>query len=369
MRFALKELRRRPGRFVAAAMILALVSLLIVYLGGIIDGTVRAGTGALRALDGRLLVYSRDSQLAVPDSRIDSGLRRQVASLDGVARADGLGITQLAGRLPGQDGRAVLDLTVVGYEAPTNKLPTPPAPGTAYADRSLAGRGITVGSQLLVGTARTPLTIVGFVSDTTFDGQSTLWTTLDTWRAIQTVERPLRAPGTDGVQVLVVTPASTSNGLAARIDAATADATRTVTPDGAVAGLPGVEGTRSVFTAVIVFTTFIGIVVVALLFALLVVERIGLYGVLKALGVRSTNLFLALAFQAITIALIAVLVGSTAGVALGSLLTSGNSAATFTTSRLVASAALVVGAAVLGAGITLRRVLRIDPASAIGTAS
>ena len=49
MRLALRELRRRPGRFAAATVVLVLVSVLIVYLGGLIDGTTKGGTGALRA--------------------------------------------------------------------------------------------------------------------------------------------------------------------------------------------------------------------------------------------------------------------------------------------------------------------------------
>ena len=369
MKFALKELARRPGRFVAAAAILSLVSLLIVYLGGIIDGTVRAGTGTLRAFDGQLLVYSRDAQLAIPDSRLDNEVRRRLETLDGVERVDGLGITQLAGRRPGDDPRRVLDITVVGYDHANRKLPDPPPAGSAYADRTLADRGITVGSQLLVGTARTPLTIIGYLDDTTYDSQSTLWTTLDTWRAIQTVQRPLRAPGTTGVQVLVITPDADAGNLAGAIDTLTDGATRTVTPDEAVDGLPGVAGTRAVFTAVIGFTTFIGIVIIALLFALLVVERISLYGVLKALGVSSANLFAALTLQAIGISVIAIAAGTTGGVVLGTMLTSGNNAALFTPARIATSAALVLAAAVLGAAITLRRVLRIDPASAIGTAT
>jgi putative ABC transport system permease protein len=104
-----------------------------------------------------------------------------------------------------------------------------------------------------------------------------------------------------------------------------------------------------------------------LLFALLVTERISLYGVLKALGVRSTAILGSLALQALIIAVIAVAIGTGLGLTLGRLLTSGPNAYTLTTSRAVLSGALVIIASLVGAAITLRRVLRIDPASAIGS--
>ena len=49
MKLALRELWRRPGRFVVATAILALIALLLMVLGGLLDGLVAGSTGALRA--------------------------------------------------------------------------------------------------------------------------------------------------------------------------------------------------------------------------------------------------------------------------------------------------------------------------------
>jgi ABC-type antimicrobial peptide transport system permease subunit len=53
----------------------------------------------------------------------------------------------------------------------------------------------------------------------------------------------------------------------------------------------------------------------------------------------------------------------------GRLATSGANAFDLTTERVLISAAVVLAAALLGAAVTLRRVLRIDPAAAIGSAT
>ena len=48
MRLALRELRRRPNRFVVATAILTLIALLLMFLGGLLDGLEAGSTGALR---------------------------------------------------------------------------------------------------------------------------------------------------------------------------------------------------------------------------------------------------------------------------------------------------------------------------------
>ena len=71
MRLALRELRRRPGRFVTATVILTLVAVLVMFLGGLLDGLIRSSTDAVQAQDGDLLVFSSTAQSSFLRSRID----------------------------------------------------------------------------------------------------------------------------------------------------------------------------------------------------------------------------------------------------------------------------------------------------------
>ena len=58
------------------------------------------------------------------------------------------------------------------------------------------------------------------------------------------------------------------------------------------------------FNQIIAVTLVIAVVVVALFFALLTVERVGLYGMLKAIGARSRTLLGGVVAQAAIVALI-----------------------------------------------------------------
>ncbi len=153
------------------------------------------------------------------------------------------------------------------------------------------------------------------------------------------------------------------------IDAATAGATDSYTIDEAVAAIPGITEQQNTFNQIIGVTVVIALVVIGLFFALLTVERTSLYGVLKALGAKSSTIFAGLVAQAVVVTAIAAFVAGALVVILDLVIPPGSIPLLVTPARIILSVVLLLVAAVLGCSFSLRRVLRIDPASAIGTTS
>lgn len=368
MRLALRELRRRPGRFVTATAILALLALLLCFLGGLLDGLVNSATAAYRAQDGDLVVFSSDAQDSIVRSRIPPERRDQVAAVDGVEATGGLGVALLGARVPGNAPRDLADVALFGYEIPPDGVPAVPAEGEAWADEVLEASGVEEGDELLLGPARTPVTVAGFVTDTTYAGQGSLWTDPATWSAALAENRPgsQLAPGTFQALVVQLADDADPDATATRIDEATGGATSTLTPQAAAEALGGVTEQRRTFNQIIGVTLLISVVVVALFFALITVERTALYGVLKAVGARSRTLFAGLVVQALVVTGVASLVGGGLAVAFGLAVPPGALPFELTAGRLATNAAFLLAAAVVGCAFSLRRVVRIDPASAIG---
>lgn len=370
MRLALRELRRRPARFVTATVILTLVAVLVMFLGGLLDGLIRGSTGALRAQDADLIVYSDTAQSTFARSRIEAATRAEVEAVAGVARTGGIGIVQLGARVPGNGPRELAATVLFGYELAPTGIPDPPSPGEAYADDVLRADGVTAGMEILLGPARTPVTVIGFVTDVSYSGQGTLWAEPGTWREVVGANRPdVQLPG-DAFQALVVQADEgvDAHRLAADIDAATG-ATESLTISGAIEEIPGVSAQRSTFNQIIGVTIVIAGVVVALFFALLTVERLSLYGVLKALGARSSTLFAGLVAQAVVVTVVASIVAGGLAFGIDALIPPGSIPLDVAPARVLTSAGLLLAAAVIGCGFSLRRVLRVDPAAAIGSAS
>jgi len=369
MSLALKELRRRPGRFGVATVILTLIAILLMFLGGLLDGLTDGNTGAIRAQQADLIVYSSTSQDSLVRSRIEPEQERQVAAVEGVSQVGEIGSVQLGGRIEGKGPRDLVPVVVFGYQAASGGLPEPPAePGKAWADDTLQAEGVEQGDTVRVGPARSPVEVIGFVNDTRYAGQSTLWASLQTWRNIQNENRPDARVAAGISQALVVQASDSADqtGLAERIDGATGGLTSSLTEAEAINALPGVAAQNSVFNQIIGLTVLIAIIVVALFFALITVERVGLYGVLKALGAGSGRLFAGVLLQAVIVTVIACAIGALAALALDAVIPVGSIPFAAGAGRLIGSTIVLLVAAVIGCAFSLRRVLRVDPAQAIG---
>jgi putative ABC transport system permease protein len=369
MKLALRELRRQPGRFVTATIILTLIAVLLMFLGGLLDGLLRLSTGAVRAQTADAIVFSESSQASFLRSRIEPEDRDAIASADGVDEVGGLGVVLLGARVPGNGPRDLANVAVWGYELPPEGVPEPPAPGEAYADELLQADGVEIGQELLVGPARTPITVVGWVSDTAYNGQGGLWADLDTWHDVLAANRPDAVLADGVVQALAISGPGDTADIISAADDANSGRTYALTIDETIDAIPGVNEQQNTFNQILGVTVLIAMVVIALFFALLTVERTALYGVLKAIGARSRTIFGGLVAQAAIVTLIASAIAGVLVIVLDLLIPPGSIPLYVSPGRIFLSVILLLIASVIGSAFSLRRVLRVDPASALGSST
>ncbi|MCD9622311.1 ABC transporter permease [Rhabdothermincola salaria] len=367
MKLGLVELLRRPLRFGVAGSALVLLAVLLLFLGGLLDGLYLGSTGALRAQEAPLITFSSDARESLIRSRVSPEVRSEVEAVPGVASTAGLGIALVGGRVPDEDELA--NLAVAGFEQPVRSMPDDVdlAPDEALADRSLEAAGVALGDTVAVGSGETPVEVVGWVEDTDYLQQSGFWVRPETWRGILAESRPDAVLPDGTFQVLTVTLESGADvdEVAAAIDAATDGATSTLTREAAVLALPGIQEQNSTFGAIIYVTLFVAGLVIALFFALLTLERTGLYGVLKAIGASTRQIFAGVVAQSVAVAVVSFAIGLAVMLGLAQLLPAEVPVA-IETSRVVQIGVGLVVMSALGAAVSLRRVVRVDPASAIG---
>ena len=363
MRLALRELRRRPGRFLPVGGALTLLVLLLLVLGGFLDGLTLSQTGSYRAQQGRLVVLDADAERQLSRSRVDADARAAVEQVEGVDAVGALASTTTTASREGAD--ELQDVVVYGYELGTDVLPAPPEDGRVVVDRRLARlTDLVVGDRLLVGPSEVELEVTTFVDDVS-QGAPTLWVPLGTWREVAGAASPAGAPATDVVPALVVQPADGTplDQLADRLEAAAP--VEALTVDEAVGALDVVQQQASTFQGIIGVTFVVTLLVVALFFALLTLERVRLYAVLKAVGARTLDLVAGVAAQAVGVAVGALVLGGALAVAFVAVLPPDLPV------QLVPGRALVVvlgtlATALAGGLLTLRRLVRVDPAQSLG---
>ncbi|MGZ4675269.1 MAG: FtsX-like permease family protein [Acidimicrobiia bacterium] len=364
MRIAWRELRRRPQRFAAVTAALVVLTILLLFLGGLLDGLYVGATGAFRAQRASLFVYSADANDSVIRSRVDTRLRDRVDSVPGVDAVGGLGISLVGAKVPGRADLA--DAAVIGYQRRPHGVPAVPPPGSAWADRRLHAFGVEIGQTVEAGPRRVRLRIRGWVEDTNYLLQGALWVAPGTWRSVQNLSRPDSQFPPGAFQVLVVQTTGNAAAIARRIDRATAGATKTLTKGAAILASPGTRQQKSTFNGIIGVTFVVVGLVVALFFALLTIERLPIYGVLKALGTTTRHLVAGVLLQAVVVATAAFALGGIVTVAITRLLPA-RIPLLLVGSRAVTTFGGLVLTAAIGGALSLRRIARVDPVTAIGT--
>jgi putative ABC transport system permease protein len=371
MRLALAEMRRRRGRWASITAAVAFIVFLVLVLAALADGLFIGATGALRTGDSDALVYSADGRLSLVRSELPPSDLSAVAAVDGVADVGALGVL-LATAATDADP---FDLAVMGHlpghaGEPTKlvegRRPEPGEPFVGIADVSLREEGIELGDEVSLTDSAQPITVVGFVEDARYLLADTIWVPLETWEALRFEVRPetrVRGSVVNAFPILVEDGADV-DGVIAAVDT-TLGTTETVTTEDAILALPGVEQQASTFTAIIVVSFIVVGIVIALFFALVTLEKRGQLAILKAIGSSNWFLLVGVLLQA----LIASVLGFVFGFLLSRLLEvllPGTVPVEFLPSTAVTLffATIVMGA--LGALFSFRRIIRIDPASALG---
>lgn len=373
MRLALSEIRRARGRFSSIVAALALIVFLVLVLNALADGLYFGATGALRSAGADAYVFSDDGRLSLVRSALPESARSAVGAVEGVDEVGAVGTLLGTAAVSGVEGE--LDLALFGYdpglpggpaEAVEGRLPEPGDDGVAAVDVELREDGVAVGDTITFSGSSTAIEVVGFVADASYQLQATVWTTLDTWRAVVAEARPETQGAEPSVVAYAVTVADGAEpgGVADEI-AAAVDGSETVTREEAVLAIPGVAQQRSTFRSIIITTFLVAGLVVALFFALLTLEKRNLLAMLKALGASTGYLGGGILAQAALATLAGLVLGGLLALGL-SLILPPDLPALFRpqTAAVLVVATLLTG--VTGAALSFRRVTRIDPAAALG---
>lgn len=371
MGLALAEIRRRKGRWGSIIGAVAFIVFLVLVLAALADGLFIGNTGALQTSDSDALVYSTDGRRSLIRSELPLSDLPTIAAVDGVADAGALGVLLATATT----GDSPYDIAVVGHIPGHAGEPTQLVEGrrpeageqfVALADVSVQDEGVGLGDSITLTNSSQPIEIVGFVENARYLLAATAWVPLETWEKLRFEVRPeTRGKGAVAQAFpILLEPGATVAEVGAAIDT-TLGTTETVATEEAVLALPGVEQQESTFNAIIVVSFVVVGIVIALFFALITLEKRGQFAILKAIG--SSNPFLLQGVMAQ--ALIATVAGYVFGFGLSRLLALALPASVpveFLTETSVSLFFATIAMGALGALFSFRRIIRIDPASALG---
>jgi putative ABC transport system permease protein len=294
---ALKEIWRNRGRFLLVAMVIALITLLVLFIAALGEGLGTNNRQYIANLDAQLIVFSDKADFIVTSSRLDQSALKAVRRLDGVADAGPISTSSTAILL--NTGK-VLKVSMLGVEPGRPGLP-PIIQGRTYQtqlakevviDRNVAQRSdIKVGDEITIRSTQGTkdelftLKVVGLTEGQSYFFAPTIFVPPSTWERVRpksAAEVNKTVPDINVIAVKLTDPTQVT-AMTAKLDAAvtnshSADIATTIN------NIPGYSAQQGTVQTQGIFTLLIGVLVIGGFFQIQILQKVPQIGVLKAIG-------------------------------------------------------------------------------------
>ncbi len=380
---ALKEIWRGRGRFILFSMVIALITVLVLFVAALAEGLGSGNREYLEKLNADLIVYQSNVDLSVGASRLGVDRLSEVRRVPGVQTVGPIG-TASAALILGDD-RKPLNVALIGVEP---GLPgEPPAlkgaglrsrrSKEAVIDRQTALRaGLEVGDTLTVKSIQDTqeqfynLRVVGISDNRQFSLQPSVFVPISTWDEI----RPQAAIGgvpdaevvANVIGVRVANPAEAA-AVAKQIER---DVKDVVAVDRVTAyeATPGYSAQQSTLDTQGYFALLIGVLVIGGFFQILTLQKVAQIGMLKAIGASNLTVGLASIIQIIAVTVIGVFIGAVVTLLL-SLSFPPTIPIVFAPSAVWTAVVSLLLIGPIGGLVSVRYSLKVEPLTALGLAS
>lgn len=354
MFLAWNEIQKNKLRFTLVIGVLMLVAYLVFFLSGLANGLASLNREAVDKWDANAIVVTEES---------DKSLLQSSLSTDEVDTIEA-DETAILGQLSAiaQTGEQKANVSIFGIEESEFIMPDV-TEGEKFAGENeviaadaLKDDGFELGDELTLSSTEETLKIVGFTEAARFNGAPVLYTDLETLQRVKFGEGA--AENEDQVNAIVVRTADVS----AVTDNGDLEAVETET---FIESLPGYTEQSLTLNFMIYFLFVISSVIVAIFLYVLTVQKISMFGVMKAQGIPSGYLARSVIAQTFILAAIGVAVGFGLTLVTGLFLPSAVPVAFDIPTMAIYGAVLVV-VAILGAVFSVLTIVKIDPLKAIG---
>lgn len=377
-----KEIWRNRNRFLLFSLVIALITLLVLFIAGLAQGLSNANIEYLSNLDAQLIAFQEKSELSASASQISRATLNNIQRVEGVSDIGSIGA--ITGKLVTSSEEEPEGISIVGVEPGKPGSPsvfegqpiTLSRGNQAVLDEDLAkAYNIQPGDVITIRTIRgddevdNQVRVIGITKSQEYLYQSTVFLPSLTWNELRP-QAGSRATGSDvttNIVAIKVDPALDSKVVAEKI-MAEVDNLEVVDLKTAYEATPGYSAQQSTLNTQQGFTLLIGVLVIGGFFQIQMLQKVPLIGVLKAIGTPNRTVAVAVVSQIILV--------STFGVFFGGLVTFLLALALPASVPIVFSGPSVILAIVallvigpLGGLVSVRLAVGVEPLTALGLSS
>ncbi|MFS0576064.1 ABC transporter permease [Sporosarcina sp. 179-K 3D1 HS] len=355
MFLAWREIKRNKLRFTLITGILLLVSYLVFFLSGLATGLQNLNRESVDKWEADAIVLTEES---------DKSLYQSLMGVEATGEVEGDKIAVLAqlSAIVG-NGEKKQNVSIFGIEEDGFLVPSvtegSPFSGDneVIASDALKEDGFALGDVLHVSSSDEILTIVGFTDKARFNAAPVLYADLSTFHRVKYGEAA--ELNSDRINGIVIRTDGDLNAITSNAEL------EVIEVETFIENLPGYTEQNMTLTFMIYFLFVISSVIVAIFLYVLTVQKISLFGVMKAQGISSWYLSKSVIAQTFILAAVGV------GAGFGLTLLSGRSLpsavpVSFDLATMGLYGIVLIGVAIAGAVFSVLTIVRIDPLKAIG---
>jgi len=373
---ALKEVFRNRGRFLMVALVIALITVLVLFIAALGEGLSDANRQYVANLDAQLIVFLEKSDYSITASRLDTNTIRSVRRVEGVADA---------GPIYASNSEIVslpepLKISMLGVEAEKPGMPSllegrffrGGEAREAVMDMSVAQRsGLKIGDEIEIRSTQGTedefykLKIVGLVDKQAYFFQPTIFVPAATWELMRPQPAADLSSDTPYPNVIAVKLADPTQVEAMKLlleervaNIEVADIETTIN------NIPGYTAQQGTVQTQAVFTLLIGILVIGGFFQIQILQKVPQIGVLKAIGSSNFVVGVSAVIQIIFVTAVGVGIGASLNY-LFSLFLPPAIPLAFNGTRSLIAIALLLFIGPLGGMVSIIYAVRIEPLKAL----
>ncbi|WP_399632606.1 ABC transporter permease [Sporosarcina sp. SG10008] len=354
MFLAWNEIKKNKLRFTLIIGILMLVSYLVFFLSGLANGLENMNRESVDKWEATSIILTEESDKSMNQSSL------KLADVDNIDTKEIAVIGQINAIAGNGDQKS--NVSIFGINKDEFIMPKVTegevfaGSNEVVASDALKEDGFKVGDELQLSSSDEVLTIVGFTDKARFNAAPVLYSDLTTFQRVKFGEAA--EANKESINGIVVRTGDTSGLI--RDDSLEAIEIETF-----IRSLPGYTEQNLTLNFMIYFLFVISAVIVAIFLYVLTVQKISMFGVMKAQGISNRYLSRSVVAQTFLLSAIGVAIGFGFALITGAFLPSAVPVAFDLVSMLIYGM-ILIAVAILGALFSVLTIVRIDPLKAIG---
>ncbi|NUM45143.1 MAG: ABC transporter permease [Anaerolineales bacterium] len=374
----IKEIWRNRNRYLTFSLVIALITVLVLFIAGLGEGLATANKEFIEKIDGELLLFQENTELSTTASRIAWSKLNDIQRVPGVAEVGPIGLATATIVYPELENP--LDVSLIGVE------PGKPGQAPAYLGRDLltergletvidediaAEMSLELGDTIIIKTIQGTedeffeLTIVGIATGQQYFFLPSIFVPYQTWDRI----RPQANPGVESELTANIIAIKLQNPEAWEemipVLQTQVDGIEAVDKVTAYEAGPGYAAQQSTLNTQKGFTLLISVLVIGGFFQIQTLQKVPQIGMLKAIGASNTIVATAALLQIVIVTAIGILLGSSITLLL-SLGFPANIPIIFTGNAILTAIISLFLIGPIGGMVAIRLALRVEPLTALG---